>query len=66
MIAAFATQQRTLQAFLPPRDEVFRPAPAYDFTQPPHAGHLQYELWKFPLTGAEWRKEARLAFSLHE
>jgi LmbE family N-acetylglucosaminyl deacetylase len=64
MIAAFATQRETLQAFLPPRDEVFRPAPDYDFTQPPHPGHLQYELWNFPITGAEWRKEARLAFSL--
>src|SRR5947209_10873707 len=31
MIEAFASQRETLQAFLPPRDERFRLAPAYDF-----------------------------------
>lgn len=51
MIRAFATQEETLRAFLPPRDERFRPAPACDFTRPPHAGRLQYEIWGFPVTG---------------
>jgi len=51
MIQAFATQEETLRAFLPPRDERFRPAPAYDFTRPPHEGRLQYEIWGFPVGG---------------
>lgn len=55
MISSFATQQETLQAFLPPRDEVFRPAPAYDFTRPPHPGRLQYEIWGFEMTGDRFR-----------
>jgi LmbE family N-acetylglucosaminyl deacetylase len=59
MIESFATQQETLQAFLPPRDERFRPAPIHDFTRPPHTGRLQYEVWGFPLTGAQWRDAAR-------
>jgi len=58
MIEAFATQRETLQAFLPPRDERFRPAPVHDFTRPPHAGRLQYESWSFPITGEEWRARA--------
>lgn len=56
MIRAFATQRETLQAFLPPRDEVFRPAPVYDFTRPPHPGRLQYEIWGFEMTGDRWRR----------
>jgi N-acetylglucosamine malate deacetylase 2 len=69
MIGAFATQAETLQAFLPPRDERFRPAPRYDFTQPPHEGRLQYEIWGFPIDGKRWRETAKfhlsLASSLH-
>ena len=58
MIAAFTTQQETLRAFLPPRDERLRPAPLYDFSRPPHAGRLQYEIWGFPITGEAWREAA--------
>lgn len=58
MMACFATQTETLQAFLPPRDERFRPAPRYDFTQPPHEGRLQYEIWGFGMTGERWREVA--------
>lgn len=58
MIEAFATQEETLRAFLPPRDERFRPAPIHDFSRPPHAGRLQYEIWGFPLTGEGWRRAA--------
>jgi len=66
MIDCFETQRETLAAFLPPRDEAFRPAPVYDFTKPPHEGELQYELWGFGMTGERWRKEAtRLASALH-
>jgi LmbE family N-acetylglucosaminyl deacetylase len=59
MIQSFATQEETLGAFLPPRDERFRPAPAYDFTRPPHEGRLQYEIWGFPVDGERWRDAAR-------
>jgi LmbE family N-acetylglucosaminyl deacetylase len=58
MIETFATQEETLRAFLPPRDERFRPAPLYDFSHPPHAGRLQYEIWGFPITGERWRDTA--------
>jgi len=58
MIEAFATQEETLRAFLPPRDERFRHAPRVDFSRPPHAGRLQYEIWGFPLDGGRWREAA--------
>ncbi|MEA2693820.1 MAG: N-acetylglucosamine malate deacetylase 2 [Acidobacteriota bacterium] len=61
MIAAFVTQEETLRPFLPPRPERFRPAPAYRFTEPPHPGPLQYEVWAFPMDGARWRRHARQA-----
>jgi LmbE family N-acetylglucosaminyl deacetylase len=38
--------------------ERFRPAPRYDFSQPPHAGRLLYEQRGW-MTGAEWRRAAR-------
>jgi LmbE family N-acetylglucosaminyl deacetylase len=59
LIACFASQRETLQAFLPPGSERFRPAPAYDFTRPPHEGRLQYEHWGFPITGTSWRLHAK-------
>ncbi len=69
MIETFVTQAETLRAFLPPRDEPFRPAPPYDFTRPPHPGRLQYEIWGFPIDGKRWRETAKshlsLASSLH-
>jgi N-acetylglucosamine malate deacetylase 2 len=58
MLGCFETQSRTLRAFLPPRDERFRPAPRYDFTKPPHEGRLQYEIWGFGMTGKSWREVA--------
>jgi LmbE family N-acetylglucosaminyl deacetylase len=58
MIEAFATQEETLRAFLPLRDERFRPAPVYDFSRPPHPGPPQYEIWGFPMTGEGWREAA--------
>jgi LmbE family N-acetylglucosaminyl deacetylase len=58
MIEIFATQQETLRAFLPPRDERFRSAAAQDFSRPPYEGRLQYEIWGFPMTGEDWREAA--------
>jgi len=60
MIECFATQERTLRCF--PLDvECFRPAPAYDFTQAPHAGELFYEKFPWGMTGEKWRELAAVA-----
>jgi LmbE family N-acetylglucosaminyl deacetylase len=61
MCDCFTTQRHILAWFLPLVHETFRRAPAYDFTRPPHAGALQYELWSFPVTGERWRELARQA-----
>jgi len=61
MFAAFVSQQHVLEMFELDR-ETFRRAPAYDFTQPPHAGELNYEQWGFA-TGQEWRSLATQALN---
>jgi N-acetylglucosamine malate deacetylase 2 len=61
MCDCFTTQRHILAWFLPLVHETFRRAPACDFTRPPHAGRLQYELWSFPVTGERWRELARQA-----
>ena len=33
--------------------EVFRPQVTYDYARPPHAGLLNYEAWRWPMTGME-------------
>ncbi len=60
MFACFRTQARTLAAFGADR-ELFRPAPHYDFTQPPLPGRLNYEQWGWSMTGERWRALAREA-----
>ncbi len=58
MIRCYRSQQRVLQQF--PLDiERFRPAPDYDFLQPPHPGRLYYENFGWDLTGPQWRGLAR-------
>ncbi len=54
MLACFTTQQRVLSRF-PVVPEQFRPAPHYDFTQPPHPGPLHYESLPWNIAGAQWR-----------
>lgn len=54
MFGAFASQARTLQPFLPPTVEVFRKAPHYDFTRPPHPGKLFYENFDWGVDGRAW------------
>jgi len=55
-----ASQAMTLAPF--PMDvERFRAAPAYDFTAPPHAGMLLYEMYDWGMDGARWRTLARSA-----
>jgi LmbE family N-acetylglucosaminyl deacetylase len=66
MLHAFATQAATLARF-PAGDEAFRPAPAYDFAAPPHAGALLYEGFAWGTDGARWRRlaaEARRCLDL--
>jgi len=62
MLACFATQARTLAPF-PVDMERFRPAPIYDFTQPPHAGPLHYERYPWGMDGARWRALATAALT---
>ncbi|HEX8391385.1 MAG TPA: PIG-L deacetylase family protein [Longimicrobium sp.] len=62
MIACHASQAATLAQF-PVDVERFRPAPAYDFRQPPHGGRLNYEVFGWA-DGAAWR--ARAADALRE
>ena len=57
MIACFQSQRAVLSRFSC-EAETLRPAPRYDFTQPPHAGPLGYELLGFGPPFAEWRKRA--------
>jgi N-acetylglucosamine malate deacetylase 2 len=54
MIECFPTQLHMLRHF-PVDVEVFRPAPAYDFTAPPHAGKLYYEHFDWGMSGEHWR-----------
>ena len=59
MLACFHTQRDILSRF-DPAVERFRPAPSYDFAQPPHPGRLLYEEWGW-MTGAAWRERVRCA-----
>lgn len=51
--ACFRTQAKTLQYF-PISVERFRPAPAYDFTHPPHEGRLFYENYDWGMTSGSF------------
>ena len=54
MLDCFITQRATLAPF-GTRHEAFRPAPHYDFTEPPHPGRLHYENFAWGMTGQRWR-----------
>ncbi|MDB5364297.1 MAG: hypothetical protein JWM77_224 [Rhodospirillales bacterium] len=58
MLDAHATQARTLAQFPCAEIERYRPAPRYDFAQPPHAGPLFYERHGWGVDGAAWRERA--------
>ena len=60
MFDCFRTQASMLAAF-GTAEEKFRPAPDYDFTQPPLPGRLNYEHWGWSMTGVHWRRLARAA-----
>jgi LmbE family N-acetylglucosaminyl deacetylase len=57
MIGCFHTQRKVLAAF-PTSVECFRPAPAYDFSSPPHSGRLYYENFDWGMDGKRWRQLA--------
>ncbi|MBP0443615.1 PIG-L family deacetylase [Roseomonas sp. SSH11] len=66
MIDAFTTQAGVLGQF-PLDNELFRQAPAHDFTAPPHEGQLLYERHGWGMGGQRWRAlvaEASLALGL--
>ncbi len=54
MYDCFHTQADVLAAF-GASVERFRPAPGYDFAEPPHPGPLNYENWGWDMTGARFR-----------
>src|SRR5690348_4959687 len=60
MFACYATQQRVLASFST-EAECFRLAPTYDYTAPPHEGHLFYEWFDWRIDGREWRRLASAA-----
>jgi N-acetylglucosamine malate deacetylase 2 len=52
MFACYESQGDLLGFFDIDR-EIFRKQHAYDFSQPPHPGKLNYEVWQWPMTGAD-------------
>jgi len=60
MLNAHASQHAVLAGFSVDRER-FRPAPAYDFSKPPHEGRLWYECMHWPMTGSHWRSLATAA-----
>jgi LmbE family N-acetylglucosaminyl deacetylase len=62
MLAAYATQQRTLAPFSS-CVERFRLAPDHDFAALPNMGHLLYEAYDWGMTGERWLDLARAALA---
>jgi N-acetylglucosamine malate deacetylase 2 len=60
MMDAYPSQRLVLESF-PILQERLRPAPEYNFRQPPHEGRLWYECMGWGITGAQWRELARSA-----
>jgi LmbE family N-acetylglucosaminyl deacetylase len=60
MMDAFFTQRTVLEMFSPDVER-YRPAPAYDFTLPPHPGRLYYENFEWGVNGERFRELARRA-----
>jgi N-acetylglucosamine malate deacetylase 2 len=57
MLHCFKTQLHMIENF-PVDRERFRTAPAYDFSEPPHAGKLHYEYFNWGIKGERWRRLA--------
>lgn len=56
ILDCYQSQREVLAPFRDHDVERFRPAPDYDFTQPPHEGTLLYEQQGFPMSGTQWRE----------
>lgn len=54
MFDCYPSQAQVLKWFSC-ESEAFRPAPGYDFAQPPHPGRLFYEQFDWGVTGPRWR-----------
>lgn len=59
-LACFRSQRETLQVF-PLRRELFRIAPVYDFTQPPHPGAAFYDQHSWGITSSRFSELAAAA-----
>jgi N-acetylglucosamine malate deacetylase 2 len=57
MLECFVSQAAVIAGF-PLEPERLREAPEYDFSRPPHAGPLWYELLGWSLTSSRWRELA--------
>src|SRR5262249_47626014 len=62
MLGEYGSQRLVLENF-PVECERIRLAPEYDFSHPPHAGKLWYELMGWPLEGVRWRELALSALT---
>ena len=62
LFSSFASQQNVLAAF-PCSNEPVRVAPKYDFARPPYTGKLFYEQFDWGLSGRQWRRLAKQAFT---
>lgn len=60
MLGCHASQKSVIEPFRI-QPERLRPAPHYDFSQPPHEGLLWYECLRWAMTGAQWRALAASA-----
>jgi len=52
MLGKYASQP-DVRVFVKSHVERFRPQPEYDYSKPPHPGTLNYEFWKWPMTGRD-------------
>jgi LmbE family N-acetylglucosaminyl deacetylase len=66
LYGCYASQGHVLEQFPIGEAERFRVAPRYDFTAPPHAGTLHYELYPWGMDGARWRALAATAWPAGE
>lgn len=60
ILSCYQSQHQVLQQF-PLRYEPTRIAPAYNFTEAPHAGILHYEHYDWGVKGEQWRQLAATA-----
>jgi len=63
MIDCFKTQKKILQA-VPLDIEIFRVAPRYDFTRPPHPGKPLYECCNWGMTVNKWLRLTQAAIRI--